>query len=73
VVPLWPSFLLPKPLKIPQVRQTWWYTARILALRKLKQEDYEFKASLGLNGAIHSVSLVNSLSEALELAINNPD
>jgi hypothetical protein len=27
--------------------QGWWYTPRILALGRLKQEDYEFKSSLG--------------------------
>jgi hypothetical protein len=28
--------------------QLWWYTPVIPALRRLKQEDYKFKASLGL-------------------------
>jgi hypothetical protein len=26
---------------------TWWYTSIILALRRLRQEDIEFEASLG--------------------------
>jgi hypothetical protein len=30
--------------------QSWWYTLRILALKRLKQEDVELEASLGYIG-----------------------
>jgi hypothetical protein len=28
----------------------WWYIPVILAIRRLRQEDYKFKASLGYTG-----------------------
>lgn len=31
----------------------WWYTSEILALRRLRQDDHEFKFSLGYIASLH--------------------